>query len=231
MHIHFLQHVQFEEMGCIGNWAFQNNHTLTGTRLFNGDRLPEAGSFDWLLIMGGPMGVNDEKLFPWLKQEKKLIEDAIKNNKKVLGICLGAQLIAAVLGSSVRKNRYREIGWFPLSFTPEALKSPLSILLSEPVMAFHWHSDMFEIPPGAVGLASSKACAHQAFMLNNQVLGLQFHLEITEPGALELIKHCGQEMVAGDYIQTSSQIFSNRTLFPRANYHMDRILDGFQRFL
>jgi GMP synthase-like glutamine amidotransferase len=117
MRIHYLQHVPFEDSAKIGEWARDTGHTVTCTRLCDEEALPPLNSFDWLVIMGGPMNVYEHQAYPWLVPEKRLIERAIEHGKFVLGVCLGAQLAADVLGGPVTKNRYREIGWFPVSLT------------------------------------------------------------------------------------------------------------------
>ncbi len=111
LHIHYLQHVSFEGLGYIENWISNNNHQLSGTKFFEGEVLPNNHSFDWLIVMGGPMGVNDYGKYPWLKPEKEFIRNAIENDKTVIGICLGAQLIASVLGGKVFPGIQKEIGW------------------------------------------------------------------------------------------------------------------------
>ena len=123
--VHFLQHVQYEGLGSIADWIHGNSYDLTVTQLFNDQSLPDPGDIDFLIIMGGPMGIYQEDKYPWLKKEKLFIEQAIKKNKKVLGICLGAQLIADVLGSKVFPNKYQEIGWFPVRLTDDSKNSKL----------------------------------------------------------------------------------------------------------
>ena len=120
MRIHYLQHVSFEDLGNIGVWAKEKGHSMTGTKLFANEVLPEMEEFDWLVIMGGPMNIYEEQEFPWLLKEKRFIAEAIRQNKTVIGVCLGAQLIADVIGGKVVKNPVREIGWFPIGFTSEA---------------------------------------------------------------------------------------------------------------
>jgi GMP synthase-like glutamine amidotransferase len=136
--------------------------------------------FDALVVMGGPMGVHDMHQFPWLAEETTYIRRAIKDGRPVLGICLGAQLIAHVLGAKIYKNTEPEIGWFPIGWTPAAQASPLASHFNETMTVFHWHNDTFDLPPGATHLASSQACRHQAFLYGERVLGLQFHLEMTK---------------------------------------------------
>jgi len=196
--LHYLQHVEFEDPGLILEWARSAGHSVGGTALFRGESLPAVDALDWLVVMGGPMGDGDEGLYPWLGPEKRLIREAIGAGKTVLGICLGAQLIAGVLGAGVRKQPFREIGWFGLrSIMPEA-----SAFFPSEFTAFHWHGDTFDIPGGAVRLCGSEACANQAFSLDGgRVLALQFHLEILEEGVRRLIRHCAGEITPSLAVQ------------------------------
>lgn len=178
--IHALQHLSFEGLGFIHPWISKHGHTLTETRFWEDKlALPSMDSFDLLIVMGGSMNVDEEELYPWLKAEKAFISEAIKSNKKVLGICLGAQLIARATGVQVLRSPEKEIGWFPVKreFESHPLFPSFHSIDSLPVM--HWHGDMFEIPVGAQRLFSSNGCPNQGFAMNeNRVIGLQFHLEL-----------------------------------------------------
>ena len=209
MKIHFLQHASFEGPANMAVWATARGHTLAQTSLFLSERLPETGEFDWLLIMGGPMNVYEEREFPWLPAEKRLIEQAIAKGKIVLGVCLGAQLIADVLGARVYKNAYKEIGWHPVSLTAEAKESSSFRVLPDKFVAFHWHGDTFDLPSGCTRLAKSEGCLNQAFEYGDRVVGLQFHLESSLESIQLLVQNCSEELVAGKYIQTADQILSS----------------------
>jgi len=119
MRIHYLQHVPFEDLSSIDPILREKGHELTATHLYKGQQIPLVKEIDWLIVMGGPMGIYDEAKHPWLNVEKLFIKQAIESNKIVLGICLGAQLIADALGAKVCQNRHREIGWFNISRSPE----------------------------------------------------------------------------------------------------------------
>jgi len=225
MRIQVLQHVPFEGPGSISNWAAEKGHIVRTCGLFQGDLLPDPEQFDWLLVLGGPMGVYDEAQHPWLVAEKRLIETAIRAEKTVLGICLGAQLIATVLGKKVTRNPQREIGWFPLRLTQAAQRTHLFDGLPDELTSFHWHSDTFEIPDGATHLASSAACANQAYLYETRVLGLQFHLETTPVAAQALVTHCADELTVGEYIQTPVQILAAPPQFETINATMRCLLD------
>ncbi len=134
-----------------------------------------ADDFDILIVLGGPMGVYEEEKFPFLEKEKKLIKQFYEKGKKILGVCLGAQLIADVFGAEVRKGEWgKEIGWYPVF--PQ---NHLEIIYKDEIEVFHWHGDTFDLPEGAVRLASSVMYNNQAFRIGNQVVALQFHLELT----------------------------------------------------
>jgi len=152
------------------------------------------------------MGVYDEQEYPWLKTEKTYLQEAIHNNKVVIGICLGAQLIAAVLGAEVYPNSHKQIGWFVVLKKPQSHNTSIGKILPESFMAFHWHGDTFAIPDGAVHLTESRACKNQAFVYGKRVIALQFHLESTESSVESLIQHCGNELTSALYIQTEDQI-------------------------
>ena len=124
MHIHYLQHVAFEDAANIAAWAHERGHRLTHTRLDLDQPLPGPEDLDWLVVMGGPMNVDQHDLHPWLVREKQFIRQVIDRGVPVLGVCLGGQLISTVLGGQVTKNRQKEIGWFPVTLTPEAAASP-----------------------------------------------------------------------------------------------------------
>jgi GMP synthase-like glutamine amidotransferase len=214
MRIHYIQHEPFETPGSIIDWAGARGFPLTRTLAYLPGAaeaaFPSGADFDWLVIMGGSMNVYEERAYPWLAAEKKFIRAAIDAGKTVLGLCLGAQLTACVLGGRVTRNPYPEIGWLPISLTPEARADRLFSFLPENPVVFHWHGDTFsELPPGAVLLASSAACAHQAFIWGGRVIGFQFHLENTAPILEGLVKNCAAEMVPGPYVQTPEEVLAH----------------------
>ncbi|MEA1908732.1 MAG: type 1 glutamine amidotransferase [Euryarchaeota archaeon] len=203
MRIHYLQHVPFEGLGNIENWALAKGHQISDTQLYNNDPLPKPEEFDWLIVMGGPMNIYEEDRFPWLAREKVFIKDAIDSGKIVLGVCLGAQLIASVLGAKIHKNQYPEIGWFNVWLTDAASRSRVFGRLPERFAAFHWHGDTFDLPPGATWIAESDACRNQTFEYGGgKVIGLQFHLDTTLESIRRLVAHCGDELVPGEYVQS-----------------------------
>lgn len=226
MNIHFLQHVPFEGLASIRDWIERGGHKVSCTRLYVGDGFPRPDSIDFLIVMGGPMGVYDVDQYPWLTTEKTFIHAVIDAGKRVLGICLGAQLIADVLGARVYPNGQKEIGWFPITRTTAAENSALGRLMPAEFMAYHWHGDTFELPPGAVHLAQSAVCRHQAYAIGDRILGLQFHLETTPESARELIEHGSDELVDGPTIQSADEMLADNARFVELNRLMFALLDG-----
>ena len=228
MNIHWLQHVPFEGLASIETWARARGHHITVTRLHEGETLPAPGHLDWLVVMGGPMNIYEEDKFPWLVAEKRFIKSVIEAGKVVLGVCLGAQLIADVLGGPVRRNMHKEIGWFPVRKTGAAARSRVCEVLPAELEVFHWHGDTFALPPGAVHVACSAACENQAFSRDERVVGLQFHLETTPASARRLAQHCGDELVAGPFIQTTETMLADEQRFEQINQTLWKLLDRLQ---
>lgn len=213
------------------DWAKSNGVSLSSTRLYHDDPFPDTREFDLLVVMGGPMGVHDEAKYKWLKSEKDFIETAVKADKPVLGICLGAQLLADVLGSSVRKNTYNEIGWFPVTTTTENNSTDATRSLPREFTAFHWHGDMFEIPEEAKRIAVSEACENQGFAYHDRVIGLQFHLEVTENSLLEMVRNGRPELIEDKYVQTEQTVLANREHISTNNEYMSQIMTNLTRDL
>lgn len=225
MKIHYLQHVDFEDLANIETWAKLQGHTLSSTQFYQDESLPNLEDLDLLVVMGGPMNIYEEDKYPWLVKEKKFIEQAIKHDKIVLGICLGSQLIADVLGAKVFPNPEPEIGWFPIELTPEAQTSNILNVLPKQLTVFHWHGDTFELPQGATRMASSAGCQNQAFIYGEKVIGLQCHLEATKSSVQKLIEHGADELVEGKYIQKSKEMLSQEDNFQKINDAMRRLLN------
>ncbi|HET9950399.1 MAG TPA: type 1 glutamine amidotransferase [Candidatus Eisenbacteria bacterium] len=191
MRIHLLQHVAHEGPAAIADWAAARGHTLAATRLDRGEPLPAVGDFEMLVVMGGPMSVNDEAAYPWLVAEKEFIAATIREDRRILGVCLGSQMIAAALGKRVHAASRPEIGWFPVRARREAAASRTFGGVAGSFTPFHWHGETFELPEGAIHLAESDACPNQAFEIEFDggpsrggalALALQFHMEATEAG-------------------------------------------------
>ena len=226
LRIHYLQHVPYEGTGCIEPWAMVRGHGLTATRLFAGEFLPPVEQFDWLIILGGPMNVDEDSRHPWLAREKRLIGEALHSGKTVVGIGLGARLMAYVLGARVMGNHCREIGWHPVEKTAQASESPLARHLPDRFAAFHWHGETFEIPRGAVHLARSRACENQAFAFGDRAVALEFHLEFTRESVEQLIENRREDLVEGPCIQGPEDMLGDLNFFRLINGWMDDFLDG-----
>ncbi|HKI45156.1 MAG TPA: type 1 glutamine amidotransferase [Balneolales bacterium] len=228
MDIHVLQHVPYEGPGIIRDWAGKNNHRLHIHPVFLEDSsLPQFHSDDVLVVMGGPMNIYEEEKYPWLVDEKAVIREAVATGRKVLGICLGAQLIADVIGGKVVRNEHAEIGWFPIEWTPIAMDSVLFKHSTKEMMVYHWHGDRFELPASAELLAGSEACANQAFIYKEHVAGFQFHAEMRKDDATRLIEHNTDELKPGTFIQSEEQMLAQPEWFNNTNKWMARFLDRF----
>ena len=228
MRIHSLEHEPFEGLANIELWAKKKGHSITRTLLFNNEELPEISDFDWLVVMGGSMNIYDEEKYPWLKDEKSFIAQAIASKKIVLGVCLGSQLIADVLGGSVSKNKDKEIGWFPVSLTEEAKDSSIFNAFPEKFTAFHWHGDTFKIPRGSRRIAQSKGCLNQAFEFG-RVVGLQFHLEYSKDSIDLMFRNCIDDITEGKYVQKPDEIVSRINNVRDMNRILYLLLDNMER--
>jgi GMP synthase-like glutamine amidotransferase len=206
MRAHYLQHVPFEGLGSIAPWLAAAGYQTTCTRWFHEAALPEPDAIDLVIVLGGPMSVNDEATLPWLATEKAWLRRCLAADKAVLGICLGAQLIASALGARVYPNATREIGWFPVYGEPTT--PPARFRFPTEFEAFHWHGETFDLPPGAVRLARSAACANQAFQWGERVVGLQFHLETTPETVRALVAHCPEDLRPGPWVQPAEQLLA-----------------------
>lgn len=229
MKVHYLQHSQCDGLGSIRQILISRGHTLTSTHLYLDEPLPNIRDFDWLIILGGDMGVHDEEDFPWLAKEKTFIKTAIEAEKLILGLCLGAQLIAHVLGARVRRNEYSEVGWFPITPLVGIKDSFLADVMSSKMEVFHWHKDTFDLPDNSLPIAESQACPNQGFISRKRVVGLQFHPEITKDSAGAFFQECGQNLEGGPYVQSSAKILSNDQGFARSTQFMAAVLEAMER--
>ena len=229
MRIHCFQHVPFEGLGNIEEWITARRHSLSATSFYNNDALPEQSAIDWLIIMGGPMGAYEENLYSWLAAEKKFIGEAIDAGKKVLGICLGAQLIASALGARVYPNAYKEIGWYPVHLTKEGREAAEFQGFPAEFPVFHWHGDTFDLPAGAIHLAESSACRNQAFIYREKVLALQFHLDVRKENVEEWVRTGVAELGNAPYIQRVEDMRTYENQFAMLRLYMYKILDHLEK--
>ena len=205
MRIHSLEHAPFEGPGRIAAWAAERGHPLARTALYDGEGPPAMDAFDVLAIMGGAMSIHEHRAHPWLADEKIFLAEAIRARKPILGICLGAQLLADVLGGKVFQNAEKEIGWFPVRVFDRA--APFAAF-PERLTVMHWHGDTFTIPDGARRVAESDACANQAFVHGDRVVGLQFHIELEKVGIEDLAAASLDEAGRAPFIQSREQLLA-----------------------
>jgi GMP synthase-like glutamine amidotransferase len=223
MKLRVIQHVPFEGPGAIADWAIRRGHAIDYSHLHAREPVPDIGSFDMLVMMGGPMSVTEESIHSWLAPEKQLVRDAIAQRKPILGVCLGSQMIASALGCPIYPAKEKEIGWFPVRRVTTA---GLGALLPETFIPMHWHGETFDLPPGAIRLAESQIVPNQAFQVGPNCVGLQFHLEATPETVAALIDGCGHEIGQGNYQQRAEAIADCEHHCRAARLILDRLLDA-----
>ena len=200
------QHVPFEGLGQIEPLLSERGARVEWQRWFDEPDycLPDPAAVDLLVVMGGPMSIHDEADYPWLSREKAWLRKALAAGIPMLGICLGAQLIADGLGAQVGRNPEPEIGWFPIELTEAG-----QVLFGEnqaQLTVLHWHGETFDLPHGAERLASSAACAQQGFRYGDKVVGLQFHLEMLPENVDRLIAYSRDELIDRPWIQDEDRL-------------------------
>jgi GMP synthase-like glutamine amidotransferase len=205
VNIAVLQHAPFEGPGEIAAWAADRGHAVHIHHLYRGDALPALDAFDLLVVMGGEMNIYRYRDWPWLQPEGAFIQSALASGKKVVGICLGAQLIADALGARVVQNAQIELGWLPIAWTAEARAVFPGLPTTSTVL--HWHGDTFGLPPSATRLAVSDGCPQQGFFIKKKCLGLQFHMEVDPPLVKQFVDS-QEEWPAGPYVQSAEALLA-----------------------
>jgi GMP synthase (glutamine-hydrolysing) len=192
-----VQHIQCETPGTIAEVLDARGIPRHAIRVFHGDPVPpQVDEAAGLVIMGGPMGVYEQARYPFLRDEIRLLESALRAEVPVLGVCLGSQLLASALGAKVAPGTRKEIGWHPVWLSQSAGDDPLWKGAQPRFTAFHWHGDVFDLPRGAVSLASSELTACQAFRHGDNAYGLLFHMEVTDQLVSGMVKDCSDELTA-----------------------------------
>ncbi len=177
----FIKHIDIEGPGTIETFINERGLPSRTIALHEGEQLPkDLAGLDAIVSLGGPMNVDEEEKYPFLKQEDQFLKKAIEQSVPVLGICLGSQLLAKAAGAKVVKSPVKEVGWFKTSLTSAGQQDPLFVGLSREIDVYHWHEDMWELPVSGQLLATSSGCPHQALKVGNNAYGLQFHIEITD---------------------------------------------------
>lgn len=231
MRVQIFQHVPFEDIGSIRHWLEKHNADISYTRFYKSPELPQITDIDFLIIMGGPMSVNEEEKYPWFVREKVFIKQVIESGMPVLGICLGAQLIANAMGEPVFQGEHKEIGWYPIEAV-ENNHSKNVFQFPDMLDVFHWHGETFYLPTGTVHLARSAGCENQGFQIGTNVIGLQFHLEMETDNIESMLENCSDELVKGQYIQNVQTIRSlTSSACKKTNKIMDQILEYLARSL
>lgn len=225
LNINCFMHVPFEEPGLITDWVEREACNLKYTRLYNNDTLPDPDTVDMLIIMGGPMNVLDFHIHPWMKDEVDWVSNFLGSGKAILGICLGAQIIATALGSDVYPGKEKEIGWHSIRFLPGLGEFKICKKLPSARKVFHWHGDTFDIPKGAIRIAESNLFPNQGFIYEKRVIALQFHLEVGPKNVEDLVENCRDELLPGPYIQNEKELRDETRFIDENRVLLFNILD------
>lgn len=230
LNIHYFQHSSSEGLGEIEPWARRRGHSISATRFHLGETPPSLESVDWLIVMGGAMNIYEHRNHPWLVAEKRFLAEALEAKRTILGICLGAQLIADALGGKVFQNPEIEIGWFPVRFNRAAIEErPALAGLPGDLTPLHWHGDTFSLPPGAIAIAESSGCRHQAFLFGERVMGLQFHLEVGQREVTAFLEGEPGELGRGRFIQSRAEIAAQSGIhLPKAHQALELVLNALE---
>ena len=189
------QNEKCEHLGVFSKILNENNISYQYIKLYEEEEIPNLNDYSAIIILGGPMNVYEERKYPFLKKENSSIKEALKINKPMLGICLGAQIIARAAGAKVYPAKRKEIGWFTLNLTTGGIENDVFRGLERQFTVFQWHGDTFDIPSGSIRLAKSNLFPNQAFSIGKTTYALQFHLEVTKKMILEWVNRYEDELV------------------------------------
>jgi GMP synthase-like glutamine amidotransferase len=224
------QHDPLEDLGFFGEVMEKQGTEYRIVRLFQGEMPAE----EWedvsaLIVLGGPMSMGEEARFPFLHWEKRIIRAAIDEAVPILGVCFGAHLIAAALGTQIFHGSFKEIGWTPISITPHGQVDSLLGYLPENATVFQWHGNGFDLPVGAIRLASSAHYGTQASRLGKTIYGLQFHLEVTPLMIERWLDERSKDLAAAPYVLADKILADNYSYAPTLKYYAERFLSEFVR--
>ncbi len=226
MRIHYFQHVEYAGRAFIPGWMAANGHELIRVMVPQADALPDATDIDALIIVGGPMSIWEVRRHPWLAAEKQLLAELLDRDRPVLGICLGAQLMAEHLGVIVKACNHLKIGWYPIELNTAIEETWLRSVLPERFESFFWHGDGFQLPTDAVAIARDGAEACQGFVWRRSI-ALQFHLEVTPQWARHLVTRDADQLTPAPYVQGAETILAKPDeLYRRNNVLMSSLLGG-----
>ena len=231
--VHYFQHIAGEGFGSCYTYLKQQGAVISATEFFalpidqalEIEALPSIEDVDLLIIMGGTMSVNDEANFPWLKIEKRWLRRYLAAGKPAIGLCLGGQLIANALGASVSRNQHQELGWMDVGRVSHVPENYFQI--PEKINIMQWHSETFEIPRGGVRLAQNNVCQNQMYQIGRNVLGFQFHPEMT-PHALQLLIENEEDMAVfnGEFVQSIAELKkTNQNKFQQGNDLLNQAIE------
>jgi GMP synthase-like glutamine amidotransferase len=233
LRVHYFQHIAGEGFGSCYDYLKAHQAKITATEFFalpvdlplELEALPHIDEVDLLIIMGGTMSVNDEANYPWLKLEKRWLRRYLSAGKPAIGLCLGGQLIANALGASVSRNQHQELGWIDVGRVSHVPENYFQI--PEKINIMQWHSETFEIPRGGVRLAQNNVCQNQMYQIGRNVLGFQFHPEMT-PHALQLLIENEEDSAVfnGQYVQPIAELKKTiKSKFEQGNQLLNRAIE------
>jgi len=204
--IHALFHSRLEPLGAIQEWIRKHQFTLTSSHSWQGEPIPHTNDYDMLIVLGGPQTPKQLHQYPFLQKEIDMISQAAREDKIILGICLGAQLIAEAFGAKTVESPHKEFGTFPIELTEAGLQDPIFKDLPKSFDVMHWHSDMPSLPEDAVLLATSAGCPHQVIRFADRVYGFQTHMEFTYAIMQVLLRACHNDLIPGEFTQTPDEM-------------------------
>lgn len=226
MKILIIEHAPHENPGIILDWIEENKFSLKTVKTFAGEKLPEQHNYDFLIIMGGPQSPRETDIYPYISDEINFTKHAIESGKHILGICLGAQIISESLGNKTQKSEYREYGFYNLEFTQEALSSKAFKDFPKIINCMHWHNDMPGLNNEVKLLGSSDGCSTQGFIYKENVIGLQFHMEVRRKDVEGLIMFDKETLSEKDKYIMKPELIRNND-YELMNYYMKKFLDNF----